>query len=106
MNEEIQAIQMTLEEAEAKVKRADDADKLLKNKIFKELITELYLGTDASRLAMQLGKSGDSDIRIHAMLRSKADFSRFIGNILNEGDMAQESINEHKELLADIDKGE
>jgi len=105
MNDEIQTIQMTIEEAEAKVVMADKVNELLKDKLFTEVITDLYLGTDSSRLTMQLGKSDESDTRIQAMLRGKAEFSRFIGNLLNEGEVAYESIQEHKELLSDIDKG-
>ena len=105
MNEEIQTIQMTIEEAELKVATAEKVQELVKNPLFNELITDLYLGTDSSRLTMQLGKSDESDTRVHAMLRSKAEFSRFIGNLMNEGEVAYESIQEHKELLSDLDKG-
>jgi len=105
MNDEIQTIQMTIEEAEAKVVMAEKVNELLKNSLFNEVITDLYLGTDSSRLTMQLGKSDESDTRIQAMLRSKAEFSRFIGNLLNDGEVAHDSIQEHKELLSDLDKG-
>jgi len=100
MNDDIQRIEMTIEDAERKVELAEKAEKLIEDKLFDEIISELYLGTDASRLALQLGRSKDGDARVYDMLKAKSYFSRFMANLIHEGQTASQAIAEHKELLA------
>jgi len=103
MNEEVERIHMTIAQAEAKVARAAKVETLLQDPLFKEVITEDYLGDDAVRLTVNL-KPGDENKITHAMLEAKAVFSRFIAHVIAEGAMAESSLEEHKELMNSIDK--
>ena len=101
MNEEIERIEMTIEQAQAKVEKAEKFTKLLANPLFKELITDDYLGDDAVRITIGLKPGGDNAVAM-SFLEAKANFSRYVGNVLNEGAMAAESIDEHKDLMAEL----
>lgn len=103
MNDEIERVQMTIEQAEAKVEKAEKFRKLLANELFDELITKDYLGDDAVRLTIGLKPGGDNAITM-SFLEAKANFSRYVGNVLNEGDSAAVSLDEHRELMAEMDK--
>ncbi len=103
MNEEVQNIQMTLEQAENKVAFMQDVVELLKDPLFEKVITDNYLGDDTTRLMLQL-KPGEENKRLLSMLEAKSVFSRFIATALSEGEIASQSIQEHKELLSEIDK--
>ncbi len=103
MNEEVQRIEMTIEQAESKIAKAQKAEQLLGNPIFKELITEGYLGDDAVRLVMNL-KPGKDNETTDALLNGKAVFSRYIANVLAEGAMAQATLDEHREMLREVEK--
>ena len=103
MNEEIQRIEMTIEQAEAKIKKADSVRSLLANPLFKEIITDGYLGDDAVRLTMNL-KPGDENTVTMSMLNAKSIFSRYIAYQLAEGEQAAGSLEEHRLLMLEVDK--
>ena len=101
MNEESQAVDMTIEMAEAKIATMQEWETLLKNPLFDKLITKDYLGDDAVRLTINLKPTGENDI-INNMLAAKAVFSRFIGEKLHTGVEAIQALEEHKELQAEL----
>jgi len=103
MNEELNRVQVTLAQAEMKVEKAEKWEKLLANPLFEELITKDYLGDDAVRLTMNLKPKSDDNEIVSNMLIAKATFSRFVGNILEEGMNAKMSIEENSELLSELD---
>lgn len=104
MNDELQAVEMTIEQAEAKIALMEKADKLMSNDLFKELITDGYLGDDAVRLTLHLKPGGGNENeRINAMLEAKATFSRFMAFIIADGENAIYALQEHKELANQLD---
>ncbi len=103
MNEELDAVQMTIEQAEQKIALMEKADKLMNNPLFKELITDGYLGDDAVRLTLHI-KPGEENNRIHSLLEAKAVFSRYFAFIVADGENAIYALDEHKELLHTMDK--
>ena len=62
MNEESQAVDMTIEMAEAKIATMQEWETLLKNPLFDKLISKDYLGDDAVRLTINLKPTGENDI--------------------------------------------
>jgi len=106
MNDEIERVQMTIDQAQAKVIKSEKWEKLLGSPLFKELITEDYLGDDAVRLTMNLKPRNEDNEVLNTMLQAKSIFSRFVANVLQEGEMARNSIEEHLELKGELEKNE
>ena len=101
MNEELNAVQMTIEQAEAKIALMEEADKLMANPLFKKLITDGYLGDDAVRLTMHI-KPGEDNKRVFTLLEAKAVFSRYFAYIIADGENAIQALQENKELLTTL----
>ena len=102
MNDEIERVEMTLEQAKAKVEKADKWTKLLANPLFKELITEDYLGDDAVRLTMNLKPKTEDNEIVNTMLTAKSIFSRFVAGILEDGRVSHEAIIENEALKLEL----
>jgi len=100
MNDELEAIEMTIEQAESKVAKAEKWKKLIENPLFKELVTDDYLDADAVRMMINLKPTGMTDIDQNIIM-AKTVFNRFIANTLAEGEVAQMAIEEHRDLLAE-----
>jgi len=105
MNEEMQNVQMTIDQAEAKISLAEDVEKLIGHPLFKKIITDGYLGDDAVRLTMNLKPEADKNEIINSMLTAKSVFSRHIAQLLEDGRIAMETLNEHRELETEISEG-
>ena len=106
MNEELEQVQATIEQLEAKVKLAEKMAKLVGNKEFNELITEGYLGNDIVRLTLNLKPKAEDNEIVNTMLTAKSIFSRYVAEIMSEGDEAYRSLEEHKRLQDEIESGE
>ncbi len=103
MNEETALIQVTLKQLEVKVEKANKWEALIANPLFDELITKDYLGDDAVRLTMNFKpKSEDNEI-VSNLLVAKAMLSRFVANVIAEGEQARLSIDENQALQDEID---
>ena len=102
MNEEIQQIQVTLAQLEAKVEKATKWTKLVNDPLFMELVSKDYLGDDAVRLTMNLKPKTEDNEVSNNLLLAKATFSRFVAQILDEGEQALYSIEENKAAEAEI----
>lgn len=101
MNDELEAIEMTIEQAEGKVAKAEKWKKLIENPLFKELVTDDYLDADAVRVMIQLKPTGMTDIDKN-LIMAKTVFNRFIANTLAEGEVAQMAIDEHRDMLTEV----
>ena len=102
MNQDAQRIEMTIDQARAKIKKMEDVDTLLKDKLFNELITEGYLGDDAVRITMNLKPGKDNDTS-YSMLNAKSIFSRYIANIIHEGEVAIQALQENQDALLEVE---
>ena len=102
MNEELNAVEMTIDQAEAKILLMEKWEKLLKNPLFDELVTKEYLGDDAVRLAINIKPKADDNEVVHNFLMAKAIFSRYVGEKISSGFDAIEALAEHKALRDDI----
>ena len=103
MNEEVERVQVTLAQLEAKVEKMMKWEQLVSNPLFDELITRDFLGDDAVRLTMNIKpKSDDNDI-VTNLLMAKSSLSRFVAGILEDGMIAQTSIEENQALQAELD---
>ncbi len=103
MNEEVQRIQVTLKQLETKVEKAQKWEALIANPLFVELITKDYLGDDAVRLTMNFKPKSDDNEIVSSLLTAKAMFSRFVANVIAEGEQAKLSIDENQALQDEID---
>lgn len=106
MNEELEQTQITIEEAKAKVAKAEQVRELIGNPLFDEVITKGFLGDDAVRLSMTIKPTTDGNSTVFNMLQAKAIFSRYLGEILDEGHHAMQSIEDNSELERQILKEE
>jgi len=104
MNEELQAIELTEAQAEAKIEKAEKWKKLLADPLFDELVTKDYLGDDAVRLTLQFSPKAEDNGIVTTMLSAKSIFSRFVGNVLNDGEVAVTTLEEHRQLRQELDK--
>ena len=103
MNEEVEQVQITLAQLEAKVEKAEKWKKLVALPLFEELVTKDYLGDDAVRLTMNLKPKAEDNEKTHNMLFAKASFSKFVGHIIEEGYQAEYSIQENEQLRDELD---
>ncbi len=106
MNEELERVQVTIEQLEAKIDKAAKWEQLLANSLFNELVTEEYLGNDVVRLVMGLKPETDKNEVTNSMLFAKSAFSRYVAGVLEEGQHALYSLEENKTLQDEIDAGE
>ena len=102
MNEELNAVEMTIEQAEAKIILMEKWEKLLSNPLFNELVTKDYLGDDAVRLVINIKPKSDDNEIVNNFLMAKSIFSRFVGEKISNGYEAIEALAEHKALRDDI----
>ena len=103
MNQEVQNIEMTITQAEAKIAKMQQWEKLLANPLFDELVTKDYLGDDAVRLMIGLKPKTDDNEITNSMLLAKSLFSRYVGQVIDEGVTAIGALEEHKDMLREID---
>ena len=106
MNEELERVQVTIEQLEAKVEKAAKWEKLLANPLFDELVTKEYLGDDVVRLAMGLKPEASKNEVTNSMLFAKSAFSRYVAGVLDDGQHALYGLDENKALQDQIDAGE
>ena len=103
MNEEVERVQVTLAQLEAKVEKMMKWEQLVSNPLFDELITRDFLGDDAVRLTMNIKPKSDDNEIVNNMLMAKSMLSRFVAGILEDGMIAQASIEENQALQAELD---
>lgn len=103
MNEELDRVQLTLEQAQARVEKAEKWEKLLANPLFNELVTKDYLGDDAVRLTMNLKPKAEDNEIVSTMLSAKSILSRFVGNVIEEGQNSRMAIEENAQYLAELE---
>ena len=102
MNEELNAVEMTIEQAESKIALMEKWEKLLKNPLFEELVTKDYLGDDAVRLTMNLKPKAEDNEVVNNFLSAKSIFSRFVSQKIHAGFEAIAALDEHKAMLSEM----
>ena len=109
MSEDTQAIELSLAQANASIKKMKDFIKLTENDLFKELITEGYFETEASRLVMLKGEPSMQEDKHQAAITKAIDgigsFRQFLRVIIHEGNMALKA-KEDSEAALDEDNAE
>jgi len=103
-NQEIAAVEMTIEQAEARIAKMEKWEKLTKYPLFDELVTKDFLGDDAVRLVMNIKPTGENEI-VENFLMAKSIFSRFVAAKIASGYEAISALDEHKTMLSE-DVGE
>ena len=103
MNEEVDQVQVTIAQLEAKIELANEWEKLLANPLFDKLITKDYLGDDAVRLTMNLKPKAEDNEVVNNLLLAKSTFSRFVGHIIEEAYNAKYSLEENQALQDELD---
>ena len=103
MNEEVEQVQVTIAQLEAKIELGNKWEQLLANPLFSELVTKDYLGDDAVRLTMNLKPKAEDNEITHNMLFAKASFSKFVGHIIEEAYNARYSLDENQALQDELD---
>lgn len=102
----IETVELTIEEAQKKVDRAESLRKLHGNREFKRIILEGYFEAEAQRL---IGCIGNSAPTLKAQrdemlleLQAISKLKEYFGSILREGREMEQSIREHNEMLAEM----
>lgn len=102
----IETIELTIQEAQKKVDRAEALRKLHGNREFKKLILEDYFDTELKRLGRCLGSSSPSLVasRDEAVIEIQAiaKLQEFFATIIREGRAMEQLIAEHTEMLAEL----
>ena len=109
MNQEeqqVQQIELSMQEAKARIKDAEALDKLYKNKDFKHLFLDGYFLHEASRAVLlkadpsmqesEKQKDCDNIITGIGMLR------QYFAKVFTLGTMAQKSLQEDKEAMQEV----
>jgi len=98
---DIKQIELTIQDARGKVALRDMALKLANNRDFKKLIMDEYFINEAARLVEIVGDSRLSDERddIVDAMKGISNLRQFLRHKIMEGDVAEESIQEHLALL-------
>lgn len=112
LTQELGAVEVSIDTAKRAIARADALQQLLKNKNFKLLITDFYLGSEAARLVKLLAdptqQRPDLQQNIHQKLISIGQLDQFMQSVITLGDMARNSLENDEatqaELLRDIAK--
>lgn len=105
-DEQIQELEITMEQATAKVDTANSLDKLYKNRDFKKLVTEGYFEKEAIRLVHMKSNPRFANPEDQAMISSMIDgighFATYLRTISQHGQMAKDTILETEEALEEI----
>lgn len=101
---EIEAVELTIQDAREKVQLRDELVKLGNTKSFKKIFMEGYMKTEAVRLAEIAGEYGMVQYRdeIFDAIKGISHYRQYIDRILREGDMASEAIMQHEMMLDDM----
>lgn len=106
MNNDLQEIEVTIEEALAQVRRGELVLSLEKNPEFRELVLEGYFRDDAARVVMLLAdkehQSAERQTALHSDLVGISTFGEYLRAQKILGNMAAESIEQHKATREDI----
>lgn len=106
--DQFEEIELTISKAKAMVAKRDNLMRLAKNKHFKELFLEGYKIEEASRLVQISGEIQHKEHREEIMdaIKGISHWSQYMDTILRLGDMAEESIREHEQVLAEMEAEE
>lgn len=106
---QIQEVELSIEQAQALIKRGEQALKLADNKDFKELVLDGYLVNEASRLArLSADFTLDPQVRSEVLLMVQAIgcFHTYMRNIIRQGDMAKRDLAAAQETLQELHEEE
>lgn len=100
----IEQVELSLENAQRLVDQRDQLKKLMNNREFKKLILEDLFKEEPARLVAALGdpalKDAQDDIR--QMMLMISNLQQHFNKIIMLGNMAETSVAEHRQVLADI----
>lgn len=98
---EIKSVELGLAEAHEKVAIGEAALRLADNPDFKKLILEGYCRDNVVRLTNCLNEVGfeDSQDAIKRGLEGVAEFTRYMRQLVREGELAEAAILDHEETL-------
>lgn len=102
---DLEQIELTIEEAKKKVAMKDAALKLAGNREFKKIFLEGYFEKEAARLVEISGDSRMIDDReeIFDAIKGISHCQQYLRHIVMEGNLAQESIQEHYSMLDEVE---
>ena len=103
MQNDVHEIEMSIEEANRKIKKMKDLDDLVNNPIFDELITTGYLEQEPARLALlttdpMMQEPLDQD-NLFSRIKGIGHFREFLMVTRREGKAAQSALVSHEEEL-------
>ena len=107
---DIEQIELTISEAKKIVATRDAALRLASNRDFKKIFLEGYFKDEAARL---VGISADPVMldqgqgeHIDMEIRSISCTQQYLRGLVQQGDLAERSISEHTEMLAEMEMTE
>lgn len=110
VNEYIQNLEITIEEANAKIKTAEAVGRLMKNADFVSLVTEGYFITEASALVLckAIPQNGDevSQKNINKAIDAIGGFRFYLNNLVQEGNEAVQAKLDTEREITSIETGE
>lgn len=103
---EIQQIEVSVEELKAKIKLADDLDKLHRNPAFKNIFTKEYFEKKAQNLVSMtaLPQNEMQKELVHNSMIGISSLQNYFRSIYKDGEAAKEELREHELELAEARK--
>lgn len=102
----VEEVELSIEQAQEKIKLRDMAMKLASNREFKKLIIDGYFKDEAARLAGVSGDPNTLNVRdeIFDQMKSISYFRQFMQKYVREGDMAEQELQDHYEVLNEMEQ--
>ena len=107
---QIEQVEITIEQAKEKVTQKSSLDKLLSNKDFIDIILVGYFKNEASAMALMLGNPATQtevdQTRIIKNIEGIGRLNNYFSSIMQLGHIAEKTIKEHEELRSELLKEE
>jgi hypothetical protein len=103
---QIEEVEIGIEQARAMVSKAESLAALVKNKDFKEVISEGYLKAEAVRLVLLKADpatlSAEMQASINDGIVAIGHFNQYLNTVKAIGSMAVKSLGEYEDLRAEL----
>lgn len=106
LQEQLQQIELTLEDAKALVDRRERLKRLEQNADFQALIKDEYLEKEAIRLVHSYGHPAfaRNQAEIQKDMIGIGSFISFLNTVHQTGEMAADTIAQHEEMRAELEE--
>lgn len=106
MQDQLQQVEISIDQAKANIERMNSLDRLKENKDFEEIILKGYFEQEASRLVLLKADhnvQGDTEQKqIEKMIDAIGYFRQYLNTIYQFGSMAENALAQHEQAREEI----